>query len=120
MLGREAVLSQFSQEFDASFSLSDDVILVLGYGIERVIGNEDTNLGDAGTTSPTSVLFDWLGAESSVSPKRPAQPAKPDVRFGLDMRVGDRAMLFLSTAVIVISIRTSSRTTSRDRRPCWN
>lgn len=95
VLGREAVLSQFSQEFDASLSLSEDVIFVLGYGIERVIGNEVTNLGDAGTTSPTSVLFDWLGAESLYH--RNAQRNQRNRMFGvgLDMRVGDRAMLFL-------------------------
>ena len=68
---------------------------MLGYGIERVIGNEVTNLGDAGTTSPTSVLFDWLGAESLYH--RNAQRNQRNRMFGvgLDMRVGDRAMLFL-------------------------
>ena len=93
VLGREAVLSQFSQEFDASLSLSEDAVLVLGYGIERVIGNEVTNLGDAGTTSPTSVLFDWLGAESLYH-------AMPNATSGTGCSVWarpagrDRAMLF--------------------------
>ena len=95
VLGREAILSQFSQEFDASLSLSDDAVLVLGYGIERVIGNEDTNLGDAGTTSPTSVLFDWLGAESLYHRNAQRNQRNRMFGFGLDMRVGDRAMLFL-------------------------
>ena len=35
------------------------------------------------------------GRRIPVSPKRPAQPAQPDVRCWADMRVGDRAMLFL-------------------------
>ena len=95
VLGPDALISQFSQELDASVSISDDAVLVLSYGIERVIGNEDTNFGDAEEASPTSVFFQWLGAESLYRYNANRNQRNRMLGLGLDYRVGDRAMLFL-------------------------
>ena len=95
VLGPDAVISQFTQEFDASIAVSEDANVIVSYGIERVIGNEDTNLGDAGVTSSTSAVFEWLGAESLYGYNAQRNQRNRMVGMGLDYRIGERAMLFV-------------------------
>ncbi|MCH1582404.1 MAG: hypothetical protein L7S63_04735 [Flavobacteriales bacterium] len=95
VLGPDAVVSQFTQEFDASIAVSEEANVILSYGIERVIGNEDTNLGDAGVTSSTSAVFEWLGAESLYGYNAQRNQRNRMIGMGLDYKVGERAMLFV-------------------------
>ena len=49
-----------SQDIDFSLQLTKNVIAVASFGIERVIGNDQTDLGDSYAPSPTNVFFDWI------------------------------------------------------------
>ena len=45
-LGEQAIISQLSEEIDLSIEISKKAILVFSYGIEKVLGNASTDIGD--------------------------------------------------------------------------
>ena len=93
-VGSEAVITQFSQEFDWSMALSDDAVLLLSYGIERVLGNADTDVGDATDPTASQPFFEWLGVESLVDYTLNRNQRNRRVGWGVDYKIGDRSMLF--------------------------
>jgi hypothetical protein len=95
-IGTQALISQLSQEIDFSLEVTENAVLVFSYGIERVIGNQFTDLGDNVEPSSTNLLFNWLGWEKLAPRENFARNQRNRLLgFGLDYKIGDNAMLFL-------------------------
>ena len=94
----DAFISIFSQEFDFNFQLNTNTSLIFTYGIERVIGNSSTGLGDQDRTlggSPINVLFETLGIKKFNPNNFSRNQRNRLIGFGVDYKIGKRAMLFL-------------------------
>ena len=52
-----ALISQLSHEIDFSLELNKNAVFVLSYGIERVVGNEFTDIGDANNPKVNKTIF---------------------------------------------------------------
>jgi hypothetical protein len=94
-LNLNSILTQVSQEVDFSLQLSKNVIVVASYGIERIIGNDQTDLGDAVSSSPTSLFFDWIGYEKGVENTSARNQRNRLLGLGLDYQVSSNVGFFL-------------------------
>ena len=72
-VGEQAIISQLSEEIDLSIEMSKNSILVLSYGIEKVLGNASTDIGE--NLEPRNQKNKFFG-------------------FGLDYQIGQNAMIF--------------------------
>lgn len=94
----DAFISMFSQEFDFNFQLNNNTCIIFTYGIERVIGNSSTGLGDQDLTlggNPINVLFETLGFKKFNPNNFSRNQRNRLIGFGVDYKIGKRAMLFL-------------------------
>jgi hypothetical protein len=94
-LNLNSILTQMSQEIDFSLQLSKNVIAVASYGIERIIGNNQTDLGDSGEPSPTSVFFDWIGYEKGVELTSARNQRNRLFGLGIDYQISSNVGFFL-------------------------
>ena len=94
-IGSRALISQLSQEIDFSYQLFKNTVLVLSYGIERVIGNQLTDIGDNSEYSSTNLFFDWLGINNSNNTTNARNQRNRLFGIGLDYQIGANAVLFL-------------------------
>ena len=62
-IGSQVLISQLSEEIDFSIELSEKAVFVLSYGIEKVLGNSDTDIGDNPEATSTNTFFEGLGLE---------------------------------------------------------
>ena len=79
VLKDDALLRQYSTEVDVCFEWNSKALLVMNYGVERILGNQRTDLGDSGqylARNQTSRLMGW----------------------GMDLSLSERATLFLRHA----------------------
>jgi hypothetical protein len=83
-----------SQEIDFSLQLSKNVVAVASYGIERIIGNDQTNLGDAESSSSTNLFFDWIGYEKGVEYTSARNQRNRLFGLGLDYQISSNVGFF--------------------------
>ena len=62
-IGTQTLISQLSEEIDFSIELNDKAAFVFSYGLEKVIGNSSTDLGDTGEATSTNTFFEKLGLD---------------------------------------------------------
>ena len=60
-IGSETLISQFSEEIDFSVELNEKSTFVFSYGLEKVLGNASTDVGDNPEFTSTNTFFENLG-----------------------------------------------------------
>ena len=94
-LGSQALIQQVSQEIDLSFELTPKAVLVMSYGIEKILGNEFTDLGDAPDATSTNRFFESLGWERFYRFSRNRNQRNTMIGIGLDYKIAHNTMLFI-------------------------
>ena len=92
--GSQALISQLSEEIDFSIELSEKTALVLSYGIEKILGNSSTDIGDSPEATATNTFFESLGLENLYRYTKYRNQKNTLFGFGLDYKIGHNAMLF--------------------------
>ena len=90
----KALISQLSHEIDFSFKLNKKAVLVVAYGMERVIGNELTDIGDVNQPSSINIFLEMLGLNISENTNLARNQRNSLIGFGVDYKIGKNAMLF--------------------------
>ena len=90
-----ALVSQACQEFDVSISCTERAVFVGHFGIERVIGNQLTDLGDANIATPRNLFFEWSGWSSVVNYTSARNQRNRSIGLGIDYKVGPNVMFFI-------------------------
>ena len=62
-IGTQTLISQLSEEIDFSIELNDKAAFVFSYGLEKVLGNSSTDLGDNAEATSTNTFFEKLGLD---------------------------------------------------------
>ena len=93
-LGSQVLISQISEEIDFSFELSQKAALVLSYGIEKVLGNSYTDIGDNPEPTATNTFFEQLGLENLYRYTNSRNQKNTLLGFGLDYKINHNAMVF--------------------------
>ena len=93
-IGKQALISQLSEEIDFSIELSKKSALVLSYGIEKILGNASTDIGDSPVATTTNTFFELLGLENLYRYTNYRNQKNTLLGFGLDYKIGQNAMLF--------------------------
>ena len=91
----KALISQLSHEIDFILELNKNAVFVLSYGIERVIGNEFTDIGDANNPNSTNLFLDLLGVNTSQNMNFARNQRNTLFGFGFDYKITDNTMLFI-------------------------
>ena len=97
VLNSSAFIRHFNQQFDACYELSKRTTLVLKYGIERVLGNEYTDIDDSDPydeeySADALIYFNEKEYDPSF---RPRNQFGNFIGFGFDIKLNDGAYLFL-------------------------
>ena len=66
----------------------------MSYGIEKILGNSSTDIGDNPEPSSTNVFFESLGLENLYRYTSSRNQKNTLLGFGLDYKVGENAMAF--------------------------
>ena len=90
----KALISQLSNEIDFSYEINENAVLVLSYGIERVLGNSFTDLGNSNVASSTNLLYEFLGIDKFNKVNRARNQRNRLIGIGFDYKIGENAMLF--------------------------
>ena len=93
-MGSEVLITQLSQEVDLSYEITDKAALVLTYGIEKVMGNEYTDIGDNPDSTATNSFLESLGLENLFRYTNSRNQKNTLFGLGLDYKIGNDAMLF--------------------------
>ena len=93
-IGSQALISQLSEEIDLGIELNEKAALVLSYGIEKVLGNASTDIGDNPEASATNTFFESLGLENLFRYTNSRNQKNTLLGFGLDYKIGQNAMVF--------------------------
>ena len=93
-LGSQALISQLSEEIDFSIELNEKAALILSYGIEKVLGNASTDIGDKPEATSTNTFFESLGLENLYRYTNSRNQKNTLLGFGLDYKIGQNAMVF--------------------------
>ena len=93
-VGSQVLISQISEEIDFSFELSQKAALVLSYGIEKVLGNSYTDIGDNPESTATNTFFEQLGLENLYRYTNSRNQKNTLLGFGLDYKINHNAMVF--------------------------
>ncbi len=93
-IGSQSLISQLSEEIDFSVELNEKAAFVLSYGIEKILGNSSTDIGDSEEASSTSVFFEKLGLENLYRYTKYRNQKNILLGFGLDYKIGHNAMVF--------------------------
>ena len=93
-IGKQALISQFSEEIDFSIELSEKSALVLSYGIEKILGNSSTDKGDSPQATSTNTFFEMLGFDNLYRYTNFRNQKNTLFGFGLDYKIGQNAMIF--------------------------
>ena len=87
-----AFIRQFNQQFDVCYALNKTTTFVFKYGLERVLGNEFTDIDD---TDPYLTDNTWGVTEEYIPSFKPRDQFGNVVGFGFDIKLNDGAYLFL-------------------------
>jgi hypothetical protein len=90
----QALISQLSEEIDFSIELNEKAALVLSYGIEKVLGNSSTDIGDSPEATATNTFFESLGLDNLYRYTNSRNQKNTLLGFGLDYKIGQNAMVF--------------------------
>ena len=93
-IGNQALISQLSKEVDLSVELNDKTSIVLSYGIEKILGNTSTDIGDNPEATSTNILFERLGLENLYRYTNSRNQKNTLCGLGLDYKIGQNAMIF--------------------------
>ena len=93
-IGEQAIISQLSEEIDLSIEMSKNTTLVFSYGIEKILGNASTDLGDNPESSSTNKFFERLGLNKFFRYTNARNQKNTFFGFGLDYQIGQNAMIF--------------------------
>jgi hypothetical protein len=94
----KTLISQFSQELDFSLELNSSATCILTYGIERVIGNSLTGLGDQDITlggNTINNLLESIGIDKFSENNFSKNQQNRLIGIGIDYKIGKKAMLFI-------------------------
>ena len=94
-IGEQALISQLSEEIDFSIELSENTVLALSYGIEKILGNTSTDIGDSPEATSTNSFFERLGLDNLFRYTNARNQKNTFFGFGLDYKIGQNAMVFL-------------------------
>ena len=94
-IGEQALISQLSEEIDLSIELSKNTVLALSYGIEKILGNASTDIGDSPEATSTNSFFERLGLDNLFRYTNARNQNNTFFGFGLDYKIGQNAMVFL-------------------------
>ena len=94
-IGEQALISQLSEELDFSIELNEKAVLVLSYGIEKILGNASTDLGDNPDATATNTFFERLGWEKFFRYTNSRNQKNSLLGFGIDYKIGQNVMVFL-------------------------
>ena len=91
----DVLISQISNQIDFNFEVSDNASIILNFGIERIIGNHITDLGDNTHTSgsPVNMILNSLNSSNSIVNFARNQRNRL-IGMGLDYKIGKEAMIF--------------------------
>jgi hypothetical protein len=93
-IGEQALISQLSEEIDLSIELSENTTLALSYGIEKILGNAFTDIGDSPEATSTNSFFERLGLDNLFRYTNARNQKNTLIGFGLDYKIGQNAMVF--------------------------
>tara|TARA_A100001011_G_scaffold28066_2_gene27331 strand:- start:8676 stop:10589 length:1914 start_codon:yes stop_codon:yes gene_type:complete len=93
--GERTLISQLSQEIDFSIGMSKKAVFILSYGIQKVLGNSSTDIGDNPEASVQSKFFENLGLESLYKYTNYRNQTNTMLGFGIDYKINDNVYLFL-------------------------
>ena len=93
-VGSQALISQLSEEIDFSIELSEKAALVLSCGIEKILGNASTDIGDSPDSTVTNTFFERLGLKNLYRYTNSRNQKNTLLGFGLDYKIGHNVMLF--------------------------
>ena len=94
LIGEQALISQLSEELDFSIELNEKAVLVLSYGIEKILGNASTDLGDHPDATATNTFFERLGWEKLFRYTNSRNQKNSLLGFGIDYKIGQNVMVF--------------------------
>ena len=94
-IGSQTLISQFSEEIDFSVELNEKSTFVFSYGLEKVIGNASTDVGDNPEATSTNTFFENLGLKKFYRYSNSRNQKNTLIGFGFDYKIGHNAMLFL-------------------------
>ena len=94
-IGEQALISQLSEEIDLSIELSENTVLALSYGIEKILGNASTDIGDSPEATSTNSFFERLGLDNLFRYTNARNQKNTFFGFGLDYQISQNAMVFL-------------------------
>ncbi len=91
----DVLISQISNQIDLNFEVGDNASLILNFGIERIIGNHITDLGDNidPSGSPINMILNSLNSSNSIVNFARNQRNRL-IGIGLDYKIGKDAMIF--------------------------
>ena len=91
----DVLISQISNQIDLNFEVGDNASLILNFGIERIIGNHITDLGDNTdpSGSPINMILNSLNSSNSIVNFARNQRNRL-IGIGLDYKIGKDAMIF--------------------------
>jgi hypothetical protein len=92
--GNQVLISQLSEEIDFSIEMSEKSALVLSYGVEKILGNASTDIGDSPEATSTNIFFERLGLEKLYRYTNSRNQKNTLFGFGLDYKIGQNAMVF--------------------------
>ena len=93
-IGSQTLISQISTEMDFSVEMNEKTALVLSYGIEKILGNASTDIGDSPQATSTNTFFESLGLENLYRYTNSRNQKNTLFGFGLDYKIGQNAMVF--------------------------
>ncbi len=93
-IGTQALISQLSQELDFSFEITKKAIFVFSYGIEKIIGNNQTDIGDATEESATNSFFEKLGWDKFYRYTKYRNQKNTLIGYGFDYKIEENTFLF--------------------------
>ena len=93
-IGKQALISQLSEELDFSIELNEKTVVILSYGIEKIIGNASTDLGDNPDATATNTFFERLGWEKLYRLTNSRNQKNTLLGFGIDYKIGQNVMVF--------------------------
>lgn len=93
-IGNQTLISQLSEEIDLSIEMNEKTALVLSYGIEKILGNSSTDLGDNPKSTTTNTFFESLGLENFYRNTNYRNQKNTLLGIGFDYKIGNNAMVF--------------------------
>ena len=92
--GNQVLISQLSEEIDFSIEISERSAFVLSYGVEKILGNASTDIGDSPEATSTNTFFERLGLERLFRYTNSRNQKNTLFGIGLDYKIGHNAMVF--------------------------